>query len=379
MKTAAAITSNPLRRAHLSILILAMVALFSCGCSTPVDEQSPLDAADDGQTLDMSMMDDAMSERPHQFFDMGVDNDLSVRMEDQFLSDAFGVQVDQGAPPVSEPASPGCGQMPEVGSGTTYVEMDAGPEGDGLRRFLLSIPEGYDPDTSHTLIVGFAGRDALGELMQRYLGLERNARPNEIFVYPDPLRRQFQGWGTYGGWLLGPHAQPADGLADLHFTRVMVEYLQARYCIDPDRIFATGHSWGGDMAHVVACFLGDVFRASIPVAANRPYWFEQGRGSWVSCEGDTAVWTFFGIADDAFLDAQSYPGEFGDLVRDFWVRENGCDGLEMSTLIDFGSDSTCTAFEGCDVPVRYCLYGPDTGHQIPPYYSSAAMEWFRSF
>lgn len=47
---------------------------------------------------------------------------------------------------------------------------------------------------------------------------------------------------------------------------------------DTERVFATGHSWGGDMAQVVSCFLGERFRATVPVAANRPYWFEDGGG-----------------------------------------------------------------------------------------------------
>jgi hypothetical protein len=34
---------------------------------------------------------------------------------------------------------------------------------------------------------------------------------------------------------------------------------------------------------------------------------------------------------------------------------------------------------GCAAPVRYCFYGPDTGHQIPTYFTDAVMTWFRSF
>ena len=133
------------------------------------------------------------------------------------------------------------------------------------------------------------------------------------------------------------------------------------------------------MSHVVACFLGDIFRAAVPVAANRPYWFEQRNGQRVECMGSTAVWTFFGIQDDAFINAQSYPGEFGDLVRDFWVSEHGCDGVESSVDLALDAASTCVQYAGCDPDTRYCLYGPETGHQIPPYYPGTTMDWFRSF
>jgi len=43
------------------------------------------------------------------------------------------------------------------------------------------------------------------------------------------------------------------------------------------------------------------FRASVPVAADRPYWFETGPGQFTSCSGTTAVWTMFGSGDDELL------------------------------------------------------------------------------
>jgi pimeloyl-ACP methyl ester carboxylesterase len=88
-------------------------------------------------------------------------------------------------------------------------------------------------------------------------------------------------------------------MEDLVFTEAMLDDLEQNYCVDTARVFVTGHSWGGDMAAVVACFLGDRVRAAAPAAANRPYWFEPDSGEF-SCVGSAAVWTFFGVADDHF-------------------------------------------------------------------------------
>ena len=273
------------------------------------------------------------------------------------------------------PSSPGCGQAPLHASGGVQVTIDAGPEGDGERGFYLSLPANYDPETPHKLIVGYPGTNWVGEQIRPYLALEGGA-DDEIFVYLDPLWRDFAGWGNLGGWLLGPYAAPADGEQDLVFTEAVLDYMEENYCVDTTRVFATGHSWGGDMAQVVSCFLGDRFRASVPVAANRPYWFESA-GSWVDCAGQTEVWTYFGIADDHFAAAQEYPGQFGDECRDFWLDERGCSG-DASDL-GIGASEECLEYVGCSAGVRYCLYGPDAGHQVPSYYAEETMTWFRAF
>mgnify|MGYP001395672832 CR=1 FL=1 len=160
------------------------------------------------------------------------------------------------------------------------------------------------------------------------------------------------------------------------FVAQILDTLQAQFCVDTNRIFATGHSWGGDMAQVVSCFLGERFRASVPVAANRPYWFEDATGDYIECVGYTAVWTMFGIADDHFS-SQEYAGAFGDECTEFWLNERSCsDEIEELQL---GSD-VCYNYLDCDASVRYCLYGAEYGHQIPwDYYAQATMEWFDSF
>ena len=177
---------------------------------------------------------------------------------------------DSGAPePVSESA--GCGLAAPHGAGGVQLEIDAGTEGDGWRGYWLSRPTSYDPNRPYGLIVGLPGTNSLGQPMVWYLGLESEPTADDfIFVYPDPLWRDFDGWGNLGGWVLGPHAYPADGTADITFMDKLLDEVEASYCIDTDRVFATGHSWGGDMAAVVGCFMGDRVRAAVPAAANRP-------------------------------------------------------------------------------------------------------------
>jgi polyhydroxybutyrate depolymerase len=272
--------------------------------------------------------------------------------------------------------SPGCGQEAHEPAGGVQLAFNAGDDGDGVRGYFLSRPRDYDPDTPHALVFGYAGTDWTGEQIQPYLDLETETDDDVIYVYPDPLWRTFTGWGEYGGWVLGPHAAPADGMGDLVFTEALLDALRQDWCVDDDRVFTTGHSWGGDMAAVVACFLGDRFTASVPVAANQPYWFEPTGGEDFSCTGSAAVWTFFGSADDHFT-WQDYPGQFGDAQDAFWREEHGC--ADTSQTLDYGREGDCVAWDGCHIETRYCLYGPNTGHQVPSYYGEAAMGWFTSF
>lgn len=269
--------------------------------------------------------------------------------------------------------SAGCGLPAGWAPGGVQIEIDAGVEGDGLRGAYLVIPSDYDPEVPHRLVLGFPGTNWVGYQIRGYLSLEGRTGQPEIFVYPDPLWRDFPGWGNYGGWVLGPHAYPANGMGDLVFTEKLLDHLEENLCIDTSRVFATGHSWGGDMAQVVGCFLGDRVRASAPAAANRPYWFETG-GGWTECVGDAAMWTWFGINDTHFT-MQSYPGEFGDQCNEFWLDAYGCDE-GATTDLGFEEPGTCVSYTGCASEVRYCLYGPDAGHGIPSYFPGAVMEWF---
>jgi polyhydroxybutyrate depolymerase len=205
--------------------------------------------------------------------------------------------------------------------------------------------------------------------------MEQHSDGGTIFVYLDPLWRDFGDWGFLGGWLLGPEGWNAEGMADLIFTERLMDFVESQYCIDRDRVFATGHSWGGDMAHVVACFLGDRFRAAAPAAANQPYWFGGRQFGEPFCPGETAIWTFFGIEDDHFNVGSAY----GDACRDFWLEENACTGVEAHARLDFGPQEQCFEYQGCSANTRYCLYGPEARHQIPSYFSQAVIAWFEGF
>lgn len=252
----------------------------------------------------------------------------------------------------------------------------------GARSYYVVLPKPYSKSRKYRLVLIFAGTDTTGKEMHDWLGkgwsssapgLELQMR-DTIFIYPDPKWR----WDGDLGWALGPYAAPYDGGEDIQFTAELIAHAKRKYAVDPRRIFAAGHSWGGDMAAVAGCFLGDQFRAIAPVAANRPYWFKTPTDASL-CKGNPAVWTFFGTKDDWFGD-QSPNGKHGIEQNDFWRSRMGCKGKQSVF-------SETISYTDCRADLRFTLYAPGQysgsakhkAHQPPDGFMATVATWFSRF
>lgn len=252
----------------------------------------------------------------------------------------------------------------------------------GERSYYVALPADYDAARNYRLVLVLAGTATTGREMHEWFGqgwnsnapgLERRMA-DTVFVYPD----QLYSWDGDNGWALGPNAAPYDGWHDIRFIDELLTRVERDYSIDRARVFATGHSWGGDMTAVVGCYLGERLRAIAPVAANRPFWFGSPPSA-KDCTGQPAVWTFFGLADDHFGDS-SPNGKFGIEQNDFWTRKLACSG-------DYDRDGETRTYRGCQAAVKFTLYaggqysggGGLRGHQPPDYFLAAVSNWFSAF
>jgi len=147
---------------------------------------------------------------------------------------------------------PGCVTAPAAGSSDNSVLV-----GRLVRTYTLHVPPHGRAGWRYPLLLAFHGSGGNGRGMAADTELSTLADEHAfIVVYPD---------GTKGGfWNVGPYSDTTAD--DVAFISQLIDVLSQRLCIDHRRIFATGISEGGGMAHRLACDLALRIAAIGPVA-----------------------------------------------------------------------------------------------------------------
>jgi polyhydroxybutyrate depolymerase len=201
--------------------------------------------------------------------------------------------------------------------------------GDLLRRYRVHVPPKSAAAQATPVVIAFHGGGGNPESMVRLSGL--NAKSDAagfIVVYPygtGPLAERlltFNGGGCCG------YAVDRK-IDDVGFTRALLDDLATVAKVDADRVFATGLSNGGIMAHYLASELSDRIAAIAPVGGPLMIAAPNARRP-------VPVMHFHGTADAFAPFKGGYgKGSFGRSqgVTDFrsvehtiqaWVKANGC-------------------------------------------------------
>ncbi len=134
----------------------------------------------------------------------------------------------------------------------TYEEQIL--SGGQVRQYRLHVPPGYRPGVPAPLVIGLHGQGGDPAGFESYSGLSvLSDEAGFIAVYPLGLG-ELAGWDT---WRASP---------DVQFVRDLLDGLESTCSIDPQRVYATGHSRGGGMADRLACDLADRLAAIGPVS-----------------------------------------------------------------------------------------------------------------
>ena len=222
------------------------------------------------------------------------------------------------------------------------------------RSYLVYIPELADTAQPAPILMSLHGFASNAEQQRTWSGF--NALADEfgfIAVYP-------QGAGFVPRWNNGiSQFQPVDSLIDVIFFDDLLADMAGRACIDEKRVYATGFSAGGGMAHRLACERADRIAAVGTVAAaisDLPDGCNPSR--------PVPLMHFHGAEDRIVPIGGEAPflPDIGDWVEG-WAERNECQASAESEL---SAGLRLTRYEDCagDVAVIYYAIA-EGGHTWP--------------
>ncbi len=247
--------------------------------------------------------------------------------------------------------SPGCEASSPFESGTFVIDVE-GTE----RTYILKVPDDYDPTHPYPFIFVWhpLGGSADQVVRGNYDGLEPLSDGTAILVAPDGLMGtvgEIEGKGWYN-----------EGGNDLLFLDQMLELFKGGLCLDENRFFSTGFSFGGMMSYTVGCQYSDEFRAIAPASGSMMGGCNQ------SSARPIAVFGIHG-ASDTFVATSG-----GRDARDVFLERNNC-GTETVAV----DPSPCVEYQGCDegYPVYWCEFAGE--HQPWSEAPEAIWNFFSQF
>ncbi len=160
----------------------------------------------------------------------------------------------------------GC-QAPSAASTTLTISVAGHP-----RTVIIHVPAGHSGTSKVPLVLNMHGSGSTALEQEGLTGMDGTADADGFIVaYPQGVLPEGSGfdWNVPGVPLVGGKAVPAGAADDVAFLTQLVGKLQARYCIDSARIYATGFSGGARMASQLACDSSTTFAAVAPVSGLR--------------------------------------------------------------------------------------------------------------
>ena len=153
---------------------------------------------------------------------------------------------------------------------------------------------------------------------------------------------------------------------DEDMTRAVNAEIEAKYCTDKSRYFATGFSYGGSMSFTAACNMSDIFRA---IGAQAGSTVSGATCARTKPARMVAIWATHGDADTTLPIANTTP------MIDALVKNNGC-----TTTTAAVNPSPCVAYQGCTegYPVVWCVR-PGDGHAMASFAPDAITKFFQQF
>lgn len=255
-------------------------------------------------------------------------------------------------PAVAARPSPGCSKLPPSqelrGIEETMVV------GEQTRSYILDVPRAALGTTPVPLVFDFHGFQHSAAGVWRVSEFrEFGATHGFVTVYPQGLTVRLRG-REGAGWEL----REARENRDVQFVHALLTRLADRFCIDLERVFATGFSNGAFFTHVLACAREGAVAAIAPVGGGLVD---------VPCTParPVAVIIHHGTGDDRV------PVERARALRTHWARLNQC-----ALAPEMPPGGECARYVGCRQggEVVYCEHAG--GHHWPAGAGRRIWEFF---
>jgi len=258
--------------------------------------------------------------------------------------------------------SAGCGQAPTIASSMyNNGKHIAFMSGTMAREYILSVPTTYDNKKPYKLVIAYHELNGNDDEMYRnkYYHLQPLANDTTIFIAPNGQQNNKNCTQASGcGW-------PNPNNSDLDFADALVAEMEKNFCIDTNRIFATGWSYGGSMSYKTECERA----LGIPNGYIRAIAVYSGSQLSGTCTPKTpaAYFASHGTHDSVL----NYSNGVG-LAQNF-AKVNGCTWATPTAVMS--GAHVCTDEMGCmtGYPVRFCSFNGD--HTPDPDNGQGGSSW----
>lgn len=187
---------------------------------------------------------------------------------------------------------------------------------DGVEReYFVYLPRSYDPEQPYPVVYEFHGCSGAEDRQNNNPPLEAESDGAVIHI---------RGRAVNDCW------DPEIDGVEIDFFDVMVEDVEATWCANPSRRFATGFASGAFLAHRLACVRGNMLHGVASVAGGTP-----GR----DCEGSAGALLVHDAND------QTVSIDDSITTRDAHLERNGCDAGAATEAFD---PRPCERYTGCD-------------------------------
>lgn len=216
-------------------------------------------------------------------------------------------------------------ELPRAGHCT--VSGDAGGAGRHRLRsgqgvpYIVVTPRNYDATRAHPLLLVYAPATFSAGLSERFAGLTHEA--------------------TAGGMVLAyVSSGPKLRTETLRPLAQIPSEVRARWCIDPDRVYATGHSDGGTVALALGAL--EEFQGTVDAIVVSGAGWQGSDFIGMKCPAPLPVMILHGADDTHF------PGFGRDSAR-WWASCNACNDAAPAP-----DAQVCVRYRGCAADTVYC-------------------------